>query len=165
MNDPYFICETCKIRVEAGYRWATSHLGSDAGIVEFGRTFNVRDALNYRPFWDLPNGDEYNWLRELLPVVRAFLEHHEFHAIRFGDDVSFPESYFGFEWLDISPSPDLVPRYFVEQLGYNLWQQVCDHVKSLSPSAQPWWWFCPDEQRAAKSMFETLAENRPITKR
>ncbi len=165
MNTPYFICEACKIRIEAGYRWATSHLRSDARIVEFGRLLNVRDALDYQPFWDLPSDNEYNWLRNLLPIVRTFLERHESHGVRFGDDVSFPESYFGIEWLDVSPSPDLVPRYFVEQLGYNSWRQVCDHVESLSLNDQPWWWSYADEQRAAKRLFETLADKLPITKR
>jgi len=105
MNVPYFVCETCKIRVEEGSRWATSHLNHDSKIVEFGHSVDVRDTLDYQPFWTLPDGCEYNWLRKLLPIVRTFLECHELHRIRFGDDVSFSESYFGFEWLDVSPSP------------------------------------------------------------
>lgn len=157
MNTPYFVCETCKIRVEAGYRWAASHLYFDAKIVELGRLVNARDVLNYEPFWNLPAGDEYDWLRELRPIVRTFLQCHQQHEIRFGDDVSFPESYFGLEWLDVSPDPDLGPRYFVEELGYESWQQVCDHVVSIE--LDPWWWNS-DNHSHARRTFEYLVENR-----
>ena len=160
MNDLYFVCETCKIRVEAGYRWATSHLGHDAKIAEYGHLVDARDILNYKPFWTLPDGDEYNWLRKLLPIVRTFLECHEPHGIRFGDDVTFPESYFGFEWLDVSPSPDLVPRYFVEQMGFESWRQVCDYIDSNEHT--PWWWNT-DEHDHAKRTFERLIEKRRTT--
>lgn len=158
MNEPYFVCETCKVRVEAGYRWATAHLYHDARIIEFGRFFNVHDLLDYEPFWKIPIEAEYNWLRELLPVIHGFLIAHEPHGIRFGDDVTFPESYFGMDWLDISPSADLVPRYFVDQLGFDCWQQVCDFIDLIEH--KPWWWNTEDH-RIAKSTFEHLIKQRP----
>ena len=75
MNDPYFVCETCKVRVEAGYRWATSHLGHDAKIVEYGRSVNAVDVLNYQPLmgrlpW-LRNSNGGHPFREGLPGRRV----------------------------------------------------------------------------------------------
>ena len=156
MNTPYFICETCKVRVESGYRWAISHLHLDPKIVEYGESINANEILECRPFWNLPNDREHSRLRELLPIVRSFIECHEKHGIRFGDDVSFPESYFEFEWLDISPSPALVPRYFVEKLKYQSWQEVQDYVNSIE--SEPWWWNTSDHPKARQT-FERMVAN------
>ena len=80
MNNLYFACAACHVFIDAGYRhayWKLEH----AGVVSPNVPVDVRGVLDAEEYW--PVGAD--WLLKLLPAVRAFLEAHRPHEIRFGE--------------------------------------------------------------------------------
>jgi len=159
VNDVYFACRTCKIYQDAGYRWCYWTLEHPA-IVERGTSVAVTAVLNASEYWR--GAQDELWLRELLPEVRTFLEQHYTHDLTYGDGedigiVPVTDDEYGFlDWMnqDENETIDLVPRYFVERLGYDSWQQVTANIVQLED--KPWWWFVPELRYKAREKFVSL---------
>jgi hypothetical protein len=83
MEPLYFACSDCKEAVSAGQRWAYGHLVMP-GIAPLGGDADPYAVLRAPEYWSAPEGDDWSWLRELLPKVRAFLERHKHHRLRSG---------------------------------------------------------------------------------
>src|SRR5689334_15711781 len=82
MNDLYFACRTCKNYHDAGYRWCYWTLGHP-GMVQRGQLVNLNAVWNASEYWS--GISESDWLRQLLPKVRTFLEHHQAHEVMYGE--------------------------------------------------------------------------------
>ena len=167
MNNVYFACRTCKIFVDAGYRWCYWAL-EEPGVVEPGKPVNVGAVLNASQYWH--GAQEAAWLQELLPKVRAFLERHGAHDLIYGDSEDIgtvpmsDDDYSFLDWLDetdddasdLVPDFDVLPRFYVEKLGYRDWKQVTDHIARLE--LKPWWWHYPELRQKAKEKFYSLIQ-------
>src|SRR5688572_19224774 len=116
MNTLYFACPSCRIYIDAGYRHAYWEL-EDTGIVDRSSAVDVSSVLAADDYWNV----DADWLAELLPAVRLFLEQHAGHRVRFGDieDIPIPSVDDGlFDWLmEAGFVLEKLPRYYVERLG------------------------------------------------
>jgi hypothetical protein len=162
MNNLYFACLDCKSYVDAGYRWASWWL-EEPGIVGRGKPVSVDRVLSAREYWAPGNTDSAKWLySEVLPSVRRFLEEHRCHRIVFGPTGDFlsPDSSGMLDWMQVGFLPLLLPRYFVERLGFQTWDQVATFI-SRQDSA-PWWWMLDwdDLHTKARSKFIELVESK-----
>src|SRR5579864_718065 len=83
MEALYIACPICKEAVCAGKRWAFAYLAMP-GIAPVGGTAIAQGILRANDYWRVPEGQEWNWQRELLPRVRTFLEEHAGHELRLG---------------------------------------------------------------------------------
>lgn len=162
MNNLYFACTDCKIFVDAGYRWALWFL-EDAGIVERGKPISAESVLSAEDYWNPPRSEASTWLyKEVLPSVRRFLGEHRRHRIVFGNTSEFLSS--GdegvFDWMQVGSSLQLLPRYFVESLGFVTWDQVSRFV--ARQEATPWWWLLEWEglHEKARRKFEDLVRSK-----
>lgn len=159
LNNVYFACRTCKTYQDAGYRWCYWTL-EHPGIVERGKSFVVSAVLSAPEYWQ--GGQDASWLQQLLPKVRAFLERHRTHELVYGDDEDIgllptsEDDYRFLDWLneDDDDAEDLLPRYFIERLGYNDWQQVTEHIAQLEH--KPVWWYVSELRDKAKEKFISL---------
>lgn len=143
MNDVYFGCRTCRILVDAGYRWAASVLEA-SGVVSRGDGVDVARVLECSPYWSPSEEESTGWLKDVLLRVRAFLERHADHGLVFGDfeAVMGPEEAAFLDWLDVSSTPEIGPRYFTEVLHLSLWVDAVAWVRSQERA--PWWWHDAD---------------------
>jgi hypothetical protein len=166
MNNLYFACMHCKEFLDAGYRWAHFKL-EVAGFVRRDRPVDVDAVLAAPEYW-VPDGD---WIsRDIHPFVRAFLEAHRAHEIRFGEDESFqspndPDE--EFEWLELGPGgepeqPGMAPthtletpRCWITRLGFTSWDQA---VARVEQGFEPTWWFDARTREAARRVFERLVK-------
>jgi len=159
VNDVFFGCRTCKIYQDAGYRWCYLTL-EDPGIVERGKPLAVNTVLNASDYWQ--GAREEVWLQRLLPQVHTFIKLHEMHDLIYGDAegigiVPMTDNDYGFlDWMsaDADDTSDLLPRYFVEKLGYVSWQQVTMHIARLE--SKPWWWHDSEVRQKAEEKFISL---------
>ncbi len=77
-----------------------------------------------------------------------------------GEDIGIipvtDDDYHFLDWMneDEDATSDLVPRSFIERLGYNSWQQVTEHVAQLE--YKPWWWYDSEQTDKAKEKFISL---------
>jgi hypothetical protein len=149
MNEVFFACPTCRVLVDAGYRWATSTL---RGIVERRVPFSAARLATAAEYWSA-SGEDSEWLTdEVLPDVRRFLDAHADHELLFGDleEIIGLELLDELDWLDVSREPDPGPRYFVEVLGLELWGDAITWVKE---HREPWWWSLEDMRDTARRRF------------
>ena len=112
MNEVFFGCMTCRVLVNAGYRWATSTLEEPA-IIARDRPVEPAAVTAAPDYWRPPDGADSLWLSEgVLPRVRNFLRAHGTHTLRFGDfeDLAGTEDTAFLDWLDVSVEPVVGPR-------------------------------------------------------
>ena len=152
MNDIYFACRTCKNYVDAGYRHAAWTLRHE-GIVQDGQPVDLQAVWNAEEYWH--GGDDCDWLAELLPQVRTFLNAHSTHDLIFAEAETFmPYDDDGdfLLWMNEAGYVlELTPRYFVERLHFSHWKQVEEYIsREASP---PMWWLLPDLRHKAKVIF------------
>lgn len=159
MNNLYFACADCKIYIDAGYGWAYWSL-EETGIVSRGKPVEVELVLAAADYWNPSKTESADWLyKDVLPSVRCFLREHLYHRIVFGNTSDFlPSDGCAFlDWMQIGFMAQLLPRYFVEQLGLRTWDQVRDFV--ARENAAPWWWLLEWEglhDKARKKFHELI---------
>jgi hypothetical protein len=162
MVNLYFACTDCKVYVDAGYRWAHWSL-EEPGIVKRGQPVRVASVLSAREYWTPPGTSSAEWLSgEVLPSVLRFLEEHRFHRVVFGNTADFlsADGNGVLDWMQVGFLPLLLPRYFVEQLGFKTWDQVSSFV--ARQNSRPWWWMLEWDHfhDKARSKFQELVESR-----
>ncbi|MFY9553684.1 MAG: hypothetical protein WAV20_04645 [Blastocatellia bacterium] len=160
MVNLYFACSDCKVYVDAGYRWASWWL-EEPGIVKRGRPVSADSVLSAGGYWTPGKTESADWLySEVLPSVRRFLEEHRCHRIVFGNTGDFltPDSNGLLDWMQVGFLPLLLPRYFVERLGFKTWDQVSGFI--ARQDSTPWWWMLEwdDFHDKARSKFQQLVE-------
>jgi len=162
MSNLYFACTDCKTYVDAGYRWASWWL-EEPGIVKRGKAVRVDLVLSAREYWTPTKTDSADWLySEVLPSVRRFLGEHQTHQIVFGNTADFLSIGADdlLDWMQVGFSPVLLPRYFVERLGLQTWDQVSSFI--ARQDSTPWWWMLEwdDLHAKARRKFQELIESR-----
>ncbi len=159
MTNLYFACTDCRVYVDAGYRWASWWL-EEPGIVKRGKQVNVELVLSAREYWTPTKTDSADWLySEVLPSVRRFLEEHRCHRLVFGNTSEFLSSDADLlDWMQVGFLPLLLPRYFVERLGFKTWDQVANFI--ARQDSTPWWWMLDwdDLHDKARRKFHELVE-------
>jgi len=102
----------------------------------------------------------------VLPSVRRFLEEHKSHNLLFGNTSDFLTGEADLlDWMQVGFLPVLLPRYFVERLGFKTWDQVASFISRQDST--PWWWMLEwdDLHAKAKRKFQELVEsNRSCSK-
>jgi len=167
MSNVYFACTDCKVYVDAGYRWAVWHL-EEPGIVKRGRPVAVDSVLSASAYWNPARTYGADWLYvEVLPSARRFLKEHEGHQIVFGNTADFlsPGGDDLLDWMQVGYSPLLLPRYFVERLGFKTWDQVASFI--ARQDSPPWWWMLEwdDLHAKAKKKFCELVQSMNSSQR
>lgn len=162
MNNLYFACTDCKAYVDAGYRWASWSL-EETEVVRRGGRVCVESVLSAEEYWKPSETESADWLnKEVLPAVKVFLHEHKTHKIVYGNTADFlPPDGDGFlDWMQVGFEPQLLPRYFVEQLGLKSWEQVRGFI--CKQQAAPWWWMLEWEglHEKARRKFQELIESR-----
>lgn len=162
MNNLYFACADCKIYVDAGYRWAHWTL-EETGIVKRAAPIRVERVLAADDYWNPSGTESADWLRtDVLPSVRRFLNEHEPHRIVYGNMSDFlPADLCALlDWMQVGFMAQLLPRYFVEHLGLETWEQVREFV--AGEISEPWWWMLEWEglHDKVRQKFQELAERR-----
>jgi hypothetical protein len=158
----YFACTDCKVYVDAGYRWASWAL-EEPGVVERGKPVSVESVLSARGYWTPGKTEGAQWLyREVLPPVRRFLEEHRCHRLVFGNTADFLSSDGDglLDWMQVGFLPLLLPRYFVERLGFKTWDEVASFIARQDNT--PWWWMLEWDDLHSKAMkkFQAAVESR-----
>lgn len=167
MTNLYFACTDCKVYVDAGYRWAAWSL-EEPGIVKRGKPVSVDRVLSAREYWTPAKTDGAQWLyNEVLPSVRRFLEEHRCHRVVFGNTGDFL-SLDGnglLDWMQVGFLPLLLPRYFVERLGFQTWDQVSNFI--ARQDSTPWWWMLEwdDFHSKVRKKFQELVESNRFRKK
>ncbi|PYT03427.1 MAG: hypothetical protein DMF60_18420 [Acidobacteria bacterium] len=167
MNNLFFACTDCKVYVDAGYRWASWWL-EEPGIVKRGKPVSVASVLSAREYWTPAKTDGAQWLyTEVLPSVRRFLEEHKGHHLMFGNTADFLASDGDglLDWMQVGFLPLLLPRYFVERLGFKTWDQVSNFI--ARQDSAPWWWMreWDDLHAKVRKKFHELVESGSACKR
>ncbi len=114
MNNLYFACTDCETYLDAGYRWAYTHL-VQPGIVTMGAKVNVEHVLQATPYWQAPKDGVSDWLHKLYPSVREFLQAHQTHNLVFWDFNDLPDDTH-LDWLQLGYCASPSARYFAEVL-------------------------------------------------
>ncbi|MBC7968807.1 MAG: hypothetical protein H7Z11_01515 [Verrucomicrobia bacterium] len=158
MNNLYFACTNCKVFVDAGYRWAYWELVHPC-TVKPKEYISVEAVLRAAKYWNPEQRDESTWLyKDVLPSVRAFFETHWSHKIIFGESEDFLtwDNASFLEWKQLGHLLEPLPRYFVEELKFKSWGEVCEYIKKQEQ--KPWWWELEwqDTHQKARRKFEEL---------
>ena len=150
MSNIYFACTDCKVYVDAGYRWAVWWL-EERGVVRRSEPVSVDSVLAAKDYWTPFDAESANWLRsEVLPAVRRFLDEHGSHRIVYGNTSDFSVSQIDLlDWMQVGFLPLLLPRYFVERLGFKTWDQVASFI--ARQDSPPWWWMLEWDDLHAKA--------------
>lgn len=167
MTNLYFACTDCKVYVDAGYRWAAWQL-EEPGIVKRGKPVSVESVVSAKEYWTPGKTEGAQWLYgEVLPSVRRFLREHRCHRIVFGNTADFfsSEDDALLDWMQVGFLPLLSPRYFVERLGFQTWDQVSNFI--ARQESTPWWWMLEwdDLHTKARKKFQELVESRATPKK
>lgn len=165
MNNLYFACTHCKVFVDAGCRWAYWTL-EHSYTVRRGEAISVDAILSAAEYWNPgreEGADGADWLyKDVLPSVREFLAAHRDHTILFGESEDFfsldDESFL--DWKQLGRLLVELPRYFVEELGYKTWDEVCEYM--AKQKGKPWWWELEwqDRHQKVRKKFERLVLER-----
>lgn len=163
MVNLYFACADCKVYVDAGYRWAMWRL-EEPGLVVRGKPVIVDSVLSATAYWTPVHAESSDWLyTEVLPSVRRFLQEHRQHKVVYGNTADFMEASGDglLDWMQVGFLPLLLPRYFVERLGFKSWDQVASFISRQD--SPPWWWMLDwdDVHAKAKRKFEDLVQKQP----
>jgi hypothetical protein len=123
----------------------------------------VDSVLSAREYWTPGKTDSAQWLySEVLPSVRRFLDEHRFHRIVFGntgDFLSLDDSGL-LDWMQVGFLPLLLPRYFVERLGFKTWDEVSNFI--ARQDSTPWWWMLEWDglHEKARKKFQQLIDSK-----
>jgi hypothetical protein len=162
MTSLYFACTDCKVYIDAGYRWAAWWL-EEPGVVRRGKQVAVDLVLSAREYWSPERTEGAQWLYgEVLPSVRRFLEEHRCHRIVFGttgDFLSLDDNSL-LDWMQVGFLPLLLPRYFIERLGFKTWDEVANFVARQDNT--PWWWMLEWDglHEKARNKFQQLVDSK-----
>lgn len=161
MNNLYFACCDCKIYIDAGYRWAYWEL-EEAGIVARGKQVDVGSVLAAGRYWNPAKEETSHWLYEkVFPPLRQFLKEHKSHRVIFGEDEEFApfDADYYLDWMQIGYLMEPTPRYLVEVLGLETWEQVNEYMqkaKVYSCMVGGTWWGEPSPHERGRQKFEEL---------
>lgn len=164
MNDLYFACCSCKIYIDAGYRWAYWQL-KEEGIVARGQAVDIANVLAADGYWHPPQDEHSRWLADdIFPGLRQFLQDHQSHCIVFGEDEDFaPSEADALEWMQIGYALMPTPRYLVEVIGLHTWDQVREYMAKQS-TLPAWyavtWWGNPSPQEKGRQKFEEIVRQQ-----
>lgn len=105
MNERYFLCRDHGVFLDAGYRWAYWQL-EHPGVVTLGAAVDAAVVLNAGAYMH-PSADERSeYLRELLPRVRAFLGLHAGHDLLYVDEEWLHERWeLGYDYTEQRATP------------------------------------------------------------
>jgi hypothetical protein len=161
-SNVHFACLDCKVYVDAGYRWAVWQL-EEAGLVIRGQCISIERLFSARDYWIPPRSDSSYWLEaEVLPAARRFLDEHKCHRVVYGGTADFlsPQPDDILNWMQVGFLPVLLPRYFVERLGFETWEQVAGFV--AHQDSAPWWWMLEWDglHDKARKKFQELVNSR-----
>ena len=166
MNNLFFACRDCKTYIDAGYRWVHWQL-EEPRILDRVSSVNVQSVLAAPNYWNPPKDEGSRWLyEEVLPAVRQFLLDHLSHHVAFGEEEEFApiQSDDYFDWMQVGYLATPTPRYLVEILGLNSWEEVGEFVEGQRiPPA--WWgvtWPDPSLHERAKHKFEELVRRKKV---
>jgi hypothetical protein len=165
MNNSYFACTDCKVYVDAGYKWSVWWL-EERGVVGRGKSVSADSVLAAKDYWTPFEAESANWLRsEVLPSVRRFLDEHKTHRIVYGNTSDFLGSGSDglLDWMQVGFLPLLLPRYFVERLGFKTWDEVASFI--ARQDNVPWWWMLDwdDLHAKARKKFCELVQSTHTT--
>jgi len=64
------------------------------------------------------------------------------------------------DWMQVGFLPLLLPRYFVERLGFQTWDQVANFI--ARQDSTPWWWMLEWDNLhdKARKKFQQLIESK-----
>jgi hypothetical protein len=160
----YFACIDCKIFTSAGDRWAYWML-ERPGVVTYTDPVDVDAVLQTAEYW---KPDEESWreyLKDVFPAVKDFLNTHRTHHIVFGNSERFApdnDDYY-FEWMEVGDVLQPRVRYLVEVLHFETWEQVTEYVQKLKPEPPTWWddrRETPSFREKAKRKFDELVNSK-----
>jgi hypothetical protein len=154
VNNIYFFCESCKVFVDAGYRWAYWTL-EEPGIVRRDEAVDSDLVMATQEYWNPERDDRSQWLiKEVLPSVRHFFEEHRAHRIIFGEgDIVFDASPDWFlEWIQEGFLASPLPRFCYERVRCSSWTAVCEYINTLK--LKPSWWKDLDERGRAERWYK-----------
>jgi hypothetical protein len=161
VNCVYFACETCKVYVDAGYRWAYWTL-EHPGAVQRGKRLSLASVLAAEEYWT-PEVDA-EWLVGILSRASCFLKCHADHPLLYGEyeevigDPDWETQQF-LDWRCEDPGEgDVTPRYLAEVKGLDSWREVEEFMATLK--LKPWWWGCRGVHQRAKKRFGQMVEWR-----
>jgi hypothetical protein len=163
MNNLYFACTSCKVFVDAGYRWAYWTL-EDAGIVTKGGPVDPAKVLAAEEYWNPEKEETSNWLyNEVFPSVRTFLEEHGPHKIIYGeiDLICDSSSDWFLEWIQEGFLAYAYPRFCLERLHHDSWDAVRSYMDQQK--SKPRWWTEPDERERAERWFKASLIRKQAT--
>jgi hypothetical protein len=156
MNDVYFRCEDCKIYIDAGFHWA-AHTLEEANVVQQEHDVAVEKVLACNDYWETKNPK----VQAILQQVAQFLFAHQHHRIMYGDS-QFLFRGEGNEYLnwmyDTDEDIKLLPRDFVERLGFASWEEVLSYLNTLE--YPPWWVYDDDDLKKVKDKFLQLVHEK-----
>ncbi len=158
MNDLCFACLDCKAYIDSGYRWCYWIL-EDLGIVKQGQSISIPAVLAATVYWR--GGEDAEWLAVLLPKVKVFLEHHQDHALLYGETLTFPVMLEDdadtrwMEWLDEEGTSITTPREFRVFLGCTNWDQIMAQVLNRQQKDRPWWWSDTPAVKQVQAYFQS----------
>ena len=154
MNNLYFACTSCKVFVDAGYRWAYCTL-EEVGAVKRGEIVQPGSVLAAEEYWTPEPGENSKWLLdEVLPSVRSFLQEHGTHRIVFDEGDVFYEAgpdWF-LEWIQVGYLADPLPRFCLERLKCESWMAVCEYMNHVK--YKPSWWTDREERERAERWYK-----------
>ena len=159
MNEVYFVCQDCRVLLDAGYRWAVSTLVNVPGFRDSGGLVCVDAVFAAPEYWNPPDEPDALWLKaEVLPSVRVFLSEHRNHRIDFGDFDVLVGCENSLDWLQIGYWPELTPRYFAEVLKFRSWDQVTAWLSELDELqySKPNWLYDAVRLADVRRRFEAL---------
>jgi hypothetical protein len=124
-----------------------------------GQPIELRAVWEAADYWSPVDGEGSPWGEELRPRIRAFLEKHQDHELVYGEaeNLGFApmtDGDYGFlDWLD-ETEEDLLPRHFIERLGYRERVEVAKYI--LRMERPPWWWYDREDRYEAEQKFRRL---------
>jgi hypothetical protein len=154
MNNLYFACTSCKVFVDAGYRWAYWTL-EEAGVVKRRNIVDPGSVLAAEEYWNPEPDDRSKWLlEEVLPSVRRFIQEHGEHTIVFDESDVFHDTgpdWF-LEWIQEGYLFYPLPRFCLERLRCNSWTAVCEYMNRVR--FKPSWWTDREERERAERWYK-----------
>ena len=167
MNSLYFACCDCTVYTDAGYRWAYWEL-EQSGVVSRNAEVSAESVLAATKYWNPPKDESGRWLYDdILPQLRDFLQNHRGHRVVFGELEDFaPGDDYYLYWMQIGYCMQPTPRYLVEVLGLETWEQVAEYMKKQK--TPPAWWEVtwdgdPPPHEKAKKRFQELVRAKRIS--
>ena len=103
MNCRYFLCRDHHTFIDAGYRWAYWQL-EHSGLVTLAAPVEVAAVLAAKGYWQPPAEERSDYLDDLLPRVRGFLDRHSGHELLYVEsDWLFQMQELGYDYKEQTP--------------------------------------------------------------